>query len=157
VGLAGTELSTSEHRALASGTRGGAVLFRRNLTPGLEGAERLVQLARAIRDAAPSDLPPLVAIDQEGGRVVRIGPPALALPPMRPLGARGDEAFPEGLAEPQAGEPPPLGTPMSFAPTADIHTRPENPIIGDRAFAETADGVIRFARAWARGLARGGV
>jgi beta-N-acetylhexosaminidase len=157
VGLAGTDLSASERRALAGGTRGGCVLFRRNLLGGLDGARRLAALTREIRDISPVDAPPLVAIDQEGGRVVRIGPPALALPPMRRIGDLGDVDFAARLAEAQAKELAALGITMSFAPVADIHTRPENPIIGDRAFAETPEGVARFARAWAQGLARGGV
>jgi beta-N-acetylhexosaminidase len=157
VGLARTELSTRERSALETGTRAGCVLFRRNLVPGLEGAKRLAALDREIVAAARTDLPPLVAIDQEGGRVVRIGPPALALPAMRKLGDLGDVDLTERLAEAQARELAALGITMSFAPVADIHTRPENPIIGDRAFAEDPEGVVRFARAWARGLARGGV
>jgi beta-N-acetylhexosaminidase len=38
-----------------------------------------------------------------------------------------------------------------------VHTRDENPIIGDRAFATTPEGVARLGGAWAEGLARGGV
>lgn len=157
VGLAGTELSDSERRALEGGARGGVVLFRRNIVPGAEGPVRLAALVATIRDAAPAELPPLVAIDQEGGRVVRIGPPALALPPMRRIGDLGDVGFASRLAEAQARELAALGITMSFAPVADIHTRRENPIIGDRAFAETPEAVTEFARAWAQGLARGGV
>lgn len=157
VGLAGVELSAGERRALESGARGGVVFFRRNVRPGSEGPRSVAALARQVRDAAPADAPPLVAIDQEGGRVVRIGPPALALPPMRHLGDLGDVDFAARLAEAQARELAALGVTMSFAPVADIHTRPENPVIGDRAFAETPEGVATFAGAWARGLARGGV
>lgn len=157
VGLAGTELSTSERKALASGERGGAVFFRRNIAAGPDGPRSVNALAREVKGASPTDAPPLVAIDQEGGRVVRIGPPALALPPMRRIGDLGDVDLAARLAEAQARELAALGITMSFAPVADIHTRPENPIIGDRAFAETPEGVVRFASAWARGLARGGV
>jgi beta-N-acetylhexosaminidase len=46
---------------------------------------------------------------------------------------------------------------MTFAPVADVHTREENPVIGDRAFASTPEAVARCAAAWARGLRRGGV
>lgn len=156
VGLAGTELSASERKTFGAGLRGGCVFFRRNLSPGLEGAARLAAYSRELRDLQP-DHAPLVAIDQEGGRVVRIGPPALALPPMRRIGDLGDVDFATRLAEAQAKELAALGITMSFAPVADIHTRAENPIIGDRAFAETPEGVVRFARAWAEGLSRGGV
>jgi beta-N-acetylhexosaminidase len=46
---------------------------------------------------------------------------------------------------------------MSFAPVADVHTREDNPIIGDRAFATTPERVARLGGAFAEGLARGGV
>lgn len=157
VGLAGAELSARERQALEGGARGGVVLFRRNVLAGPDGPRGVAALARQVRDAAPVDAPPLVAVDQEGGRVVRIGPPALALPPMRRIGDLGDVDFAARLAEAQARELGALGVTMSFAPVADIHTRPDNPIIGDRAFAETPDRVAAFAGAWARGLARGGV
>ncbi|HVJ94946.1 MAG TPA: beta-N-acetylhexosaminidase [Labilithrix sp.] len=157
VGLGSTELSTSERRALERGERGGVVLFKRNLVGGVAGPAELSRLTHSIREAAPREQPPLVAIDQEGGRVVRIGPPALALPPMRRIGDLDDVELATRLAEAQARELSALGITISFAPVADIHTRPENPIIGDRAFAETPEGVIRFARAWARGLCRGDV
>ncbi len=158
VGLGGTALSSTERSAFAAGHRGGAVLFKRNVTAGL-GA--LLELVRSLRDAAASSShdapPPLVAIDQEGGRVVRIGPPALALPAMRRIGDLGDPSFAERLAEAQGRELAALGITMSFAPVADIHTREENPIIGDRSFGTTPEVVARFAAAWARGLARGSV
>jgi len=152
VGLAGTTLAAEEARALARGERGGVVLFRRNIVR--EDVTQVASLTAAVRAASPDAV---VAIDQEGGRVVRLGPPALALPPMRKVGDLDDVAFAERLAAAQARELAALGITMSFAPVADIHTRAENPIIGDRAFAETPAKVATFARAWASGLARGGV
>lgn len=131
-------------------------MFRRNIAAGPDGLHRVHALAHEVRGASPTDAPPLIAIDQEGGRVVRLSPPALALPPMRCIGDLGDVDLAARLAEAQARELTALGITMSFAPVADIHTRADNPIIGDRAFAETPEGVVRFAAAWARGLARGG-
>jgi len=154
VGLEGPVLLPAEERLFASGERGGVVLFRRNIALAMRG---VAALNAAVTKAAPGDLPPLVAVDQEGGRVMRLGPPALQLPPMRRLGDLGDEGFVRAVAEAQARELAALGFTMSFAPVADIHTRDDNPIIGDRAFATTPEGVARFAGAFAEGLARGGV
>jgi beta-N-acetylhexosaminidase len=160
-GLAGPELSTSEERSLERGERGGVVLFKRNVPPGASGLVALAALTRSVAAAtarAPAvDAPALVAIDQEGGRVARIGPPALALPPMRTIGDLGDADLAERLATAQARELAALGITMSFAPVADVHTRAENPIIGDRSFGTKPETVARFASAWARGLERGGV
>ena len=153
VGVAGHELTAEERKTFASGTRGGATLFRRTVG----SIDQVAALTRDLRERCPADHPPLVAIDQEGGRVVRIGPPAFALPAMRRIGDLGDEAFATKLAKAHAEELRALGITMSFAPVADVHTRDENPIIGDRAFATTPEGVAKFAGAWADGLAAGGL
>ena len=153
VGLSGTELTVEERTRLSSGHRGGVTFFRRNVATH----DQVAELARAVREASPGDLPPLVSIDQEGGRVVRLGPPVLALPAMRRIGDLGDVAFCQRLAEAQARELRALGITMSFAPVADVHTREENPIIGDRAFGTSPETVATFAGAWADGLSAGGV
>jgi len=160
VGLAGPELEAGERRLLETGARGGVVLFRRNVGSGAGGLAAVRALNAAVRDACPADLPPLVAVDQEGGRVMRLGAPAMQLPPMRRLGDvdRSPSAdLVRRVAEAQARELAALGFTMSFAPVADVHTRDENPIIGDRAFSTTPEGVARLGGAWAEGLARGGI
>ncbi|MDB5215742.1 MAG: Beta-hexosaminidase [Myxococcaceae bacterium] len=160
VGLGALELDAHERRLLASGERGGVVLFRRNVGTGAAGLAAVRALNAAVSAACPADLPPLVAVDQEGGRVMRLGPPAMQLPPMRRLGdadSSSDAELVRRVAEAQARELAALGFTMSFAPVADVHTRDENPIIGDRAFATTPEGVARLGGAWAEGLARGRV
>jgi beta-N-acetylhexosaminidase len=154
VGLEGPQASDRELKAFARGERGGVVLFKRNLG---EGPRAALALSRAVRDAAPSDLPPLVAVDQEGGRVARLGPPAMTLPPMRRLGDTSDPDLAARVAEAHGRELRALGFTMSFAPVLDVHTRDENPIIGDRAFGTTPEAVIRMAGAWADGLSRAGL
>ena len=158
VGLAGLELDVSERRLLAAGERAGVVLFRRNVGPDAAGLGRVRALNAAVKEACPTDRPPLIAVDQEGGRVMRLGAPAMQLPPMRRLGDADPSPGADlvrRVAEAQARELAALGFNMSFAPVADIHTRDENPIIGDRAFATTPEGVARLGGAWAEGLARG--
>ena len=50
-----------------------------------------------------------------------------------------------------------VGITLDYAPVLDIHTNPKNPIIGDRALAETADAVARLGAAVIRGLQDNGV
>ena len=154
VGLAGQQLEPSEARVLTAGERGGVVLFRRNVASTMR---EVAALNAAVQAASPADMPPLIAVDQEGGRVMRLGPPAMQLPPMRRVGDLDDEDLIRRASEAQARELAALGFTLSFAPVADVHTRDENPIIGDRAFATTPDRVARLAGAWAEGLARGGI
>src|ERR1022692_4615662 len=83
-GFYGTELPASYANALRAGERGGAVLFKRNLTPDIADVARL---NASIGAASPEERPPLIAVDQEGGRVARLSAPVITLPPMRALGA----------------------------------------------------------------------
>ena len=153
-GFDGVDVPTSFARALAAGERGGVTLFKRNMGPTTFDVARLI--AR-LRDTAPSDRPPLVAVDQEGGRVARLGAPLLVLPPMRTLAAFGDVPLVEAAARAQAEELAAIGFTMNFAPVLDVNTCASNPIIGDRAFGEDAAAVATYALAFARGLAAGGV
>src|ERR1700722_2239582 len=86
-GFYGTELPSSYANALRAGERGGAVLFKRNLDGDVG---QVAALNASIAKAGPDDLPLLIAVDQEGGRVARLGAPVIALPPMRALGRAGN-------------------------------------------------------------------
>jgi beta-N-acetylhexosaminidase len=153
-GFYGTELPTSYANALRAGERGGAVLFKRNVTPDLG---RVARLNAAIAEACTQELPPLIAVDQEGGRVARLGSPVLALPPMRALGAHGNMDLIRRASRALAGQLGALGFTMNFAPVLDVNTCEHNPIIGDRAFGSDPRVVMRAAVAFIRGLQDGGV
>jgi beta-N-acetylhexosaminidase len=147
-------MTASFARALGAGERAGAILFKRNLTGDPRQA---AELNATLRDTAPSDLPPMIAVDQEGGRVARLGPPALVLPPMAQLAAASNEDFLRRVARAQAMELAAIGFTMNLAPVLDVNTRPDNPVIGDRAFGTDPEGVARLAVAYAQGLESGGV
>jgi beta-N-acetylhexosaminidase len=157
VGFAGSELPAELSAAFEAGERAGVVLFRRNLEPGLEGLGGLQRLCASLGASSPAWLPPLVAIDEEGGRVARLGPPALRLPPMRRLAERGDLDLIERVGAAVGRELACLGVTMNFAPVVDVDTNPNNPIIGDRAFSRDPEGVVEAAGAYLRGLRAGGV
>jgi beta-N-acetylhexosaminidase len=157
VGFAGQEAPSELQDALAAGERGGVVLFRRNLAGGSDGVAALQRLNAGLASLSPSELPPLVAIDEEGGRVARLNPPALVLPPMRRLADTGDLALIERVATAVGRELGCLGVTMNFAPVVDVDTNPDNPIIGDRAFSNDPARVVELAAAYLRGLRAGGV
>lgn len=148
-GFSGTGAPESFVGALRRGERGGAILFRRNI----EAPEQVAALNASLAAANPELL---LGVDQEGGRVVRLGPPCLGLPPAMELGQRGEETVRE-VAEAQAEELRHLGFTTSFAPVLDVHSRPENPIIGDRAFSTDPQRAARLACAFADGLEAGGM
>jgi beta-N-acetylhexosaminidase len=152
-GFAGTELSASYRTALGRGHRAGAILFRRNLGD----LEAIWGLTRSLTEAAGSGSPPFVAVDQEGGRVARLGAPVLGLPPMRVLGRHDDVGLTRRAAEQLGRELGALGFNLDFAPVTDVDSNPDNPIIGDRAFGSDAEVVSRHAEAFIAGLQAVGV
>jgi len=153
-GFAGPSLSATFKAALSSGERGGAILFRRNL-PGTLADVAL--LNREIASSAPPDLPPLIGVDQEGGRVTRLGDPVLRLPKMRALGRLGDVDLVHRAGRALGAELAALGFTMDFAPVLDVDSCSTNPIIGDRSFSSDPSVVARLGAAFASGLQAGGV
>ena len=112
---------------------GGVVLMGRNIGPPAQTRGTIAELQGR---AKARGLPPLfVAVDQEGGRVQRLGPPHYpAHPAARATGDTGDpeqarvaaRRIGEGLRD--------LGFNWDFAPVLDVNNNPQNPVIGDRAY-----------------------
>jgi beta-N-acetylhexosaminidase len=76
---------------------------------------------------------------------------------MAVLGRSGDATLATRFAAALATELKAVGITLDYAPVLDIHTNPKNPIIGDRALAETADAVARLGAAIVKGLQENGV
>ncbi|MGO8996484.1 MAG: beta-N-acetylhexosaminidase [Polyangiaceae bacterium] len=153
-GFDGTELPATFARALAAGERGGAVLFARNLTPD---PMQCADLTRSIAEKAPPHMAPLLAVDQEGGRVQRLRAPVLQLPPMRKLGQVADPRLVSDAAEALGRQLAALGFTMDFAPVLDLDTCADNPIIGDRSFGADYRLVEELGRAFSEGLGAAGI
>ncbi|GAA3375422.1 glycoside hydrolase family 3 protein [Streptomyces sannanensis] len=117
--------------------------------------EQVAGLSNGIQRVAldqPSEVPLLLSIDQEGGAVVRLGPPATQFP--------GNMALAAGRSVPDAGtaagisgqELRSVGVNQNLAPVADVNINPANPVIGVRSFGESpelaADMVAAQVRAY---------
>jgi beta-N-acetylhexosaminidase len=152
-GFAGTEAPDDLLGPCSRGELGGVILFKRNLGT----MHQIAALIARIAESAPEHSPLLVAVDQEGGRVARLGEPVLKLPPMRQLAGLADPALTMRAGKLLGQQLKALGFTMDFAPVLDVDTNPANPVIGDRSFGATAERVIEQAFAFARGLHEGGV
>jgi beta-N-acetylhexosaminidase len=131
---------------------GGVILFARNIAEPDQVAEVASEAGRLM-----PDLPLWVSVDQEGGRVARLKAPFTEWPPMATLGRSGDSGLAERFARALAAELRAVGITLDFAPVLDIHTNPNNPVIGDRALAENAADVGRLASVVIRALQAEGV
>ena len=150
--LGGTTIS-QEIRSLAREfSLGGVTLFSRNI----EAPEQVAELSVDVQTLS-SGLPLWVGVDQEGGRVARLRKPFTEWPPMAVLGRSGSVELALRFAVALAAELRAVGVTLDYAPVLDIHTNPDNPIIGDRALADDADLVARLGVAIIRGLQENGV
>jgi beta-N-acetylhexosaminidase len=156
VGFEGEALPPPLRERLEAGRAGGVVLFARNLGADVHAWSGLVGAIgeAAARHPGP---PPIVALDQEGGRVQRLKQPLTVWPPMARLGARDDEALSEAVGRALGRELALFGVNVDFAPVLDVRSNPANQVIGDRAFAATPEAVARHALAFWRGLESAGV
>lgn len=153
VGFPGRALPPEIAALAREGALGGVILFKRNLGT----IEETAAVIDAIHDSYPSGVAPLVSIDQEGGRVARLGAPVVKLPPMRALGERDDAELTRRAARVLGAQLLALGIGVDFAPVLDVDTNPANPVIGDRSFGRDPETVIRHALAFSEGLQQAGV
>lgn len=120
---------------------------------------RLAALSDGLQAAAAADtgVGLLLAVDQEGGPVTRVGPPATQFPAAAVLGAVGREDLTEAAAFATGQELRALGIRQVYAPVADVNVEPDNPVIGVRAFGDDPGLVGRMVAAQVRGFAAAGV
>lgn len=131
---------------------GGVILFARNITDRAQ----LLQLQSELSSLNP--LPPLVAVDQEGGLVDRIRFDDVVLTPgPMALAATGDPHNTREAHRIMAAQLRELGFHLDFAPCVDINSNPDNPIIGVRSFGEDPQAVAAHGVAACEGLRAGGV
>ena len=118
------------HAGSQAGEVGGVVLYSRNI----ESPAQVRELCREIRSAAGRGNPlPLIAVDQEGGRVARLkDPPFTWFPPARAcsLFCCRNETVAEAVGAATAAELRAVGIDVNFAPVLDVDSNPAQP--GDR-------------------------
>lgn len=150
IDLSGSRLSADERAFLGERRPGGVCLFGRNVVDAVQLAEFVTEL----RSLAGPGL--LVAVDQEGGGVVRI--PDVAYPPSAmALGAADDLELTQSVAAATGRGLRDLGINVDFAPVADVNSNPLNPVIADRSFGADPQHVARHVVAFIRGLQSQGV
>jgi beta-N-acetylhexosaminidase len=130
---------------------GAVILFKRNY----ESRAQLTELCAEIHRAGVP--PPLISVDQEGGRVIRFGPPFIRLESARVLAQQQTPAKVAELAETMGRELRAVGVEIDYAPVLDVLTNPASEVIADRAFASTAETVSLYGMAYMRGLIAAGI
>ena len=159
VAVAGPELAAEEAALFTRRPPAGVILFARN-------CRDRAQLRRLVSDlrTACGPRPLLLLIDQEGGRVQRLGPPEWrALPAMAAVGALAARDREAGIRAARlagrliAHDLAEVGIDATAAPCLDLRFPDTTPAIGDRSFGSDPELVGRLGRALLAGLAEGGV
>ncbi len=140
----GTVLDAATAAFLREQRIGGVCLFRQNMTD----AAQLRRLTADLRAAMGPNA--LIALDQEGGAVVR-STWVPAPPSAMALGAADDAelAFAVGAAVARAVRA--LGFNWNFAPVLDLNNNPRNPVIAERSFGADPQRATELAMAWMAG------
>lgn len=158
-GVSGTELTAAEREFIRDQRPWGFILFKRNIDTPAQVAALVTEL-RAV--AGAGDAP--VLIDQEGGRVQRLGPPHW---PVYPPGAIFSNLYDTdsalGLTAARlsarliAADLADLGITVDCLPLADVPVPGADAVIGNRAYGTEPGKVAAIARAVTEGLEQGGV
>lgn len=142
MGIAQPALMPEEEKAIRSIQPSGVIYFRRNV----ESPQQLCELTHSIYTL--TDELPMIGIDQEGGRVARLGDPFTVFPGNDFLGRAFVQTKKDTLVNQQAvamaKELKAVGINLNFTPVADINTNPNNPIIGPRAFSSDPKQVAKL-------------
>src|SRR5262245_34392198 len=146
VGLPPEGLSPAWEKDFSAFPPAGVIVFRRDFRDlgALRGlTRRLRELARPRRI--------FIAIDEEGGFVSQLGG-HLVVPPAATLLGRGAAPGDIEYVSRITGERlRALGIDWVYAPVADIHSEPRNPVIGPRSFGTTPEAVVRALAETLRG------
>jgi beta-N-acetylhexosaminidase len=161
VGFTGAEADDNaelEH-LLCEARVGGVVLFARNIVDAPQVARLTARLRE--RALACTGRPPLVAVDAEGGQVMRLGPSTGHTPTLsaEELGAANDMTVTELEARRIGAMLRAAGINWNLAPVVDVGYNPANPVIVGvgRSFGADAALVTDHARAFIRGMREAGV
>ena len=161
VGVNGTTLDANPDvaRLLCEARVGGIILFGRNITD----SDQLRTLTGALRERARAcaGRAPLIAVDAEGGQVMRLSPAAGFTPSLshRELGESNDVAATELEARRIGALLRAHDIDWNLGPVVDVGYNPANPVIvgTGRSFGANPVLVTNHARAWIAGMQAAGV
>ncbi|MGK5638170.1 glycoside hydrolase family 3 protein [Streptomyces sp. URMC 126] len=149
-GFVGTEAPDWVLRDIADGLAS-VVLFSRNIV----SPDQVARLTERLRAENPELV---VAIDEEAGDVTRIeSGTGSTRPGNLALGTVDDTGLTEAVAADLGRQLHAAGVSLDYAPSADVNSNPDNPIIGVRSFGSDPAVVSRHTGAWIRGLQSSGV
>ncbi|MFH0777692.1 MAG: glycoside hydrolase family 3 protein [Candidatus Eisenbacteria bacterium] len=153
VGIEGHKLSDATSEFLSQGQFSGVILFRRNIVTVDDGRK----LLRGLKALFPKERRPILAVDEEGGRITQIGHLLAAAPSAAKIGEARHQRSAFFYAKDTAQKLRWFGFNTVFAPVLDVNDEPRNPVIGDRSYGADVGVVEALGAAAVLGFKEGGV
>jgi len=153
VGFQDSSLTERTQSTLYELQPGAVILFARH-TASFAQTRTLTDRLRSLLGA---NLTPVIAVDQEGGRVARLRDGVDQLPAMMALRATDDPALARLAGERIGLDLRRAGFNLNFGPVIDLAIHDSNTVIGARSFSDDPQTVIQFAGAFAAGMEAAGV
>lgn len=151
-GISGLTLTSDEAGFLEKENIGGVLLFSKNF----ESPAQLAELVNSIQKCR-REYPLLIAVDHEGGRVMRFRSHFTQFPAMMDIANLGSPKICFHTTKIMAEELSACGINLNLSPVCDITNNPNNKVIGDRAFGTDEESVSKFVSSAIRGFQTNGV
>lgn len=147
-GITGTTMDTNTRNLITQYNVGGIIFYKNNLVNPWQA----VQLVNQIKAVNATNLPLLLSVDEEGGRITRLPGGLVNLPSNQQIGVVNNQKFSYKVGAILGEELKSFGLNMDFAPVLDINSNPNNPVIGDRSFGDNAKLVSRLGIQTMKGI-----
>lgn len=149
VGFKGTFLNDRTKSYINDLKVGGLILFDRNI----ESKGQILGLVEEIKGSnAEEDIPLFLCIDEEGGSISRLPKEYRRLPDPFQIGETNDVDIAFQFGQLLGNRVKGLGLNLNFAPVLDIHSNPDNPVIGKRAYGTNPERVSDIGLEVAKGI-----
>ncbi len=152
--------ANDDAKALIQETHVGGIIYY-NASNGLHSPCQVQTLSNGLQEFArdsSTQIPLLIAVDQEGGVVTRLkGEGFTAFPGAGALGAQGDFECAKSMAFLMGLEMGGVGINLNLAPVVDVNSNPNNPVIGSRSYGSDPHLVTQFGQVVLEGFHAAGI
>ena len=140
-GLKGYEIDSDITSLIQDSKVGGVILFAKNI----KDSTQLATITNSIKNLSNPEIPPIIAIDEEGGMVSRMPYDIESMPSAYSIAQTGNTDLCYQSGEIIGKQLNALGLSTGFSPVLDIWSNPDNMIISSRAYGTTPEDVSTYA------------
>lgn len=153
-GFIGQEINSNIENLIEKYKISGVILFNRNIGSKDDTKELIDDLKIT---NSKNKVPIFISIDEEGGRVSRLNHLFASIPSASEIAQMDSIEDTLKYGKEIGSWLLELGFNLDYAPVLDINTNPKNPVIGDRAFGNTPDSVIKHGIEFMKGIENMGI